>query len=41
VITDKPEIICQQTGAELGVGGEFSISLAMKIKKSVLQRLQK
>jgi hypothetical protein len=34
VIIGKPEIISQQTGVELGVGGEFSISLAMKIINS-------
>jgi hypothetical protein len=33
VIIGKPEIICQQTGVELGVGEEFSISLAMKIHR--------
>jgi hypothetical protein len=30
----KPETICQQTGAEFGVGEEFSISLAMRITNS-------
>jgi hypothetical protein len=30
----KPEIICRRVGVELGVGEEFSISLAMKITNS-------
>jgi hypothetical protein len=30
-VTSKPEILCQRTGVELGVGEELSVSLAMKI----------
>jgi hypothetical protein len=33
-LDDKPEIICQRTGIEFGVGEELSISLAMKITNS-------
>ena|ERR1700693_2166992 len=33
-VTGKPEIICPRIGVDLGVGEEFSVSLAMKITNS-------